>query len=384
MARKNNTKSILFWIFLSLNIIVAIPLLLAFMAQYIPPSFSGLIVCCGIGFLYILLVNICFIVFWIFFNYRYCLVSLILALMSVGTIDKHYQFKAKELPETCPNTIKVMSYNAQLFGLYREDDITKRDAFRDAVFQYLRETNPDIACFQEFFWDKSETLNFHTTDSILSIMGLEDKENAYYQYFTSNIKHKHYFGIAVFSKYRIIHAEPITTDSSSNSSIYVDIKYRSDTIRIYNLHLTSLHMNKRDYAVSEQITTNNMNDPAIDKHAKKLYRKITESSVKREKQAKIIAEHIKNSPYPVIVCGDFNDPPASYCYNKIARNLKDAFRESGEGTGYTYHGVNMPHYRIDYILHSKQYNSYGFQINKTLSTSDHYPIFAYISLISKR
>lgn len=383
MAAKIGLKRIFFWILLSVNIVAAIGLLLAFCAQFLPPSFSGLTVCCGIGFLYILIVNACFVVAWLFVNYKFCLISLSLILLNVGTIDKHIQLKAKELPESCPNTIKIVSYNAQLFGLYSNDE-SEREAAKGKVFNFLRTNDPDIVCFQEYFWDKSESLNFHTTDSILSIMDLDDNENSYYQYFTRNIKHQQFYGLAIFSKYKIVNAEPIVTDSSSNTAVFIDIKYRSDTVRIYNLHLTSIHMNETDYSVSDQIINNTMSDPSFDKNAKKLYSKITKSAITREKQARIIAEHIQNSPYPVIVCGDFNDPPASYCYNKIARGLKDSFRESGSGRGYTYHGTNMPQYRIDYILHSDKYNSFGHHVETSLMTSDHYPVLTHISLIKKK
>ena len=35
------------------------------------------------------------------------------------------------------------------------------------------------------------------------------------------------------------------------------------------------------------------------------------------------------SPYAVIVCGDFNDGPMTYTYNRIRGDLQDTFVESG-------------------------------------------------------
>ena len=43
----------------------------------------------------------------------------------------------------------------------------------------------------------------------------------------------------------------------------------------------------------------------------------------------------------------------------------------------------MPHYRIDYILHEKYYNSFGHTVVEELDVSDHYPIYATISLLKK-
>ena len=206
----------------------------------------------------------------------------------------------------------------------------KRRQERNLIFQMFRREHPDILCLQEFFWDKSETLNFHTTDSVLSALELGDEPQYSYQYFTDTAQGKYYFGLAIFSKYRIVSAGPVVKDHSSNAIIYVDIKYRGDTIRVYNAHLTSNRMSAADYAVSRQITTNTYQDPAFDKNARKLYRKVADAAKIRQEQARLLRKHIDSSPYPVIVCGDFNDTPAGYCYNLISRKLRDSFRRSGQ------------------------------------------------------
>ena len=380
MAKGANTKTIFFWILMALNIIAGVPLLLAFFAGFTPPSFSRVIFCASIGFLYLLVANFVMIVAWFFINYRFALISVFLILLNINNIDRHFQFNATDVPEKVPGAIKVMSYNAQLFGLYTDSDMDKRRADNSKVMAYLREENPDIVCFQEYFWDKSESLNFHKTDTILTILGLDDNENYYYQYFPDTLRNAYYYGLAIFSRYRIVNTGVVPTDSSSNAIIFIDFKFRSDTIRLYNAHLASLHMNATDYETSRQVTNNEYTDPAFDKNAKRLLRKLTDASVKREKQVDSLRKHIDESPYPVIVCGDFNDTPASYCYNKVAHNLKDVFRESGHGFGYTYHGANMPHYRIDCILHDKKYISFGYTVGTQLKVSDHYPVHATISL----
>lgn len=375
--------SIFFWLLLLANIVVAVPLFLAFCAGFIPPSWGGALVCCSIGFRYILIANLIFVVLWLPINYPWCLLSLLLIIININNIDKNFQLHGSDIPANCPNQVKVMSYNANLFGLYKDDDMRKRMAEKDEILDYIGKCQPDILCFQEYFWDKSEQLQFHTTDTLLKILNLEDSKEHYYQYFTHTNKRQYYYGLAIFSRCRILDAAPIVTDSSSNAAMYVDIKYRNDTFRIYNLHLTSLHMDATDYAVSEQITTTHFDDPKMDKNIKKLYRKLSRSAIQRQHQVKIIRAHIDSCRYPVIVCGDFNDTPAGYAYNKISKKLKDSFRESGHGSGYTYHGKGMPPYRIDYILHSRDYNSFGHKVEDSLSVSDHYPISATISLIKK-
>jgi endonuclease/exonuclease/phosphatase family metal-dependent hydrolase len=91
-------------------------------------------------------------------------------------------------------------------------------------------------------------------------------------------------------------------------------------------------------------------------------------------------QHLNKCPHYIILCGDLNDSPASFAYNKMARNLKDSFRESGRGMGETYLGETFPKFRIDYILHDKAYKSYGHTIGSNISVSDHYPVYTWISL----
>jgi len=105
----------------------------------------------------------------------------------------------------------------------------------------------------------------------------------------------------------------------------------------------------------------------------KVISKINSAFIKRGYQTDIITEHINDSPYPVIICGDLNDTPTSYAYRILSKGLKDAFTGSGKGFGITYAGENFPAFRIDYILHDDMFNAVNFTRNK-ISLSDHYPI----------
>ncbi len=91
-----------------------------------------------------------------------------------------------------------------------------------------------------------------------------------------------------------------------------------------------------------------------------------------------VADEIRQSPYPVMVCGDFNDTPNSYAYFKIRDGLQDAFHSKGFGIGATYAGIS-PTLRIDYIFLDRRFRvNYFDRIRKELS--DDYPILANVSL----
>jgi endonuclease/exonuclease/phosphatase family metal-dependent hydrolase len=360
------------------NCVAALGLLLAFLAQFFPPAWNAVVAFCGLGFIYILAINALFVVLWIPLKHSFALISLFLILLNVGNIDKHFQLKGTGKPTRCINCIKIMSYNVKLFGLYDTEDRKLRHQNKNKILQYINEEQPDIVCFQEYFYDKSGKLHFNTTDTLLSILKLKNK-NFHFEYFTAK-RDDFYYGFATFSKNKIIGKGVVEMPDSTVIATYIEFKQKSDTIRVYNCHLASIHFENEDYEIGKQLIINHMNDPKWQKKMKILYKKMELAYRIRKDQAKVLKHHLKESPYYIILCGDLNDSPASFTYNKVARNLKDTFRESGEGMGRTYLGEIFPKFRIDYILHDKSYKSYGHTVSSNISISDHYPIYAWVSL----
>lgn len=99
---------------------------------------------------------------------------------------------------------------------------------------------------------------------------------------------------------------------------------------------------------------------------------------KRSAQSLQLHDLVAASPYPVIVCGDFNDTPVSFTYRTISTDLRDAFLAKQAGWGRTLSYLS-PSLRIDYILPHKDFQIHAF---KTLypSPSEHFPLVARLSL----
>ena len=90
---------------------------------------------------------------------------------------------------------------------------------------------------------------------------------SYYQYFPNNLRNEYFYGLANFTKYRIVNNGVVELETINNIAIYADIKYRSDTIRIYSIHLTSIHLDKIDYETGKYFSQN-LNDPNLSKKQK--------------------------------------------------------------------------------------------------------------------
>jgi endonuclease/exonuclease/phosphatase family metal-dependent hydrolase len=81
---------------------------------------------------------------------------------------------------------------------------------------------------------------------------------------------------------------------------------------------------------------------------------------------------MNKSPYPVIICGDFNDTPVSYAYHQLTSNYQDAFECCGNGIGKTLKG-KIPAFRIDYVIYDNNFTPLSYQELK-VNLSDHYPV----------
>ena len=212
---------------------------------------------------------------------------------------------------------------------------------------FLHDESPSVICFQEF-------LTLRKGKITLAGIKKELKDLPYsHVNYTHRIPGKSNFGLATFSKYPIINKGIIKFENSLNGIIFSDLIIPQDTVRIYNCHLQSVKL-KQDYNQVLDSLISGYDDKRFDEF-RYISVKIRDAYIKRAFQAELLSRHIKNSPYPVIVCGDFNDTPFSYSYYRLSRNLKDAFIESGSGIGSTYR-QNFAPIRIDYILYSPSLN----------------------------
>ena len=347
-------------------------LLLSYLSPFVNPKNFWLISFFGLAYPVLLVVNGLFVIFWGLQWKRKALFSLIVILAGWLNIGKTAQVNINNsAPGNTDSTtiFKVMSYNVRLFNLY---NWTNNKETTNKIFDLLQEESPDIICFQEFYHSDKKDY-FATIDSLKKIL----KAKNYHVEYTIVKRGTGHWGMATFSSYPIIKKEKISFGGKFNNiCIYSDIKIGNDTIRVYNLHLSSIGLSPEDYELINDIS--DYKDSNEIKRTTGVLRRLKRAFVKRAKQTNLITENLKNCPYPIVVCGDFNDTPVSYSYKKIADNLNDAFIESGNGFGKTYIG-KLPSFRIDYILHSKDLKSYEF-LTLPDTLSDHYPVTCFLEI----
>ncbi|MFT3740793.1 MAG: endonuclease/exonuclease/phosphatase family protein [Breznakibacter sp.] len=350
----------------------AIMLLASALTAYVSPKYLHALAFAGFVFPVLWLLNwVLAVVNLLLRKWRHFAVALGVTLLTWSQWNNVYQtnLSAGQIQDKKPKgAITVMSFNTRMFDYY---SWTGRPNVIDEVLDFVRKENPDIVCFQEFFsYDNRMAYADHRIVSRL---------NGYkYRHIEYNVigKNGKKFGQATFSKFPIVGQRQITFNNTSNFSIQTDVAVEGKTIRVFNNHLESVRLKAKHYNFIDSI--NLKSDEERKAGLQEIVFKLNHALAQRAEQAETIARHIANSPYPVIVCGDFNDTPVSYVYHTMRGDLKDAFKEAGRGIGGTYNG-KLPSFRIDFIFHDPSFSTTRFQTFKK-NFSDHYPILAEIVL----
>lgn len=361
--------------FIIVNIIVALLFMAGCYSKWLNAERWWVFGFLNVAAFYFFALLVLYIFFWLFVNPKWIIISLI-------TIAINWQFVTNIIPFRLPVTfsqqkekeaIRVMSWNVAQFDVL---NFKKTHKVFYQMTDLINEKDPDIACFQEVVSSDSVGKSFLHLDTILGRLRFPHHYYAYdnsENWFGLNM----HFGTLILSKYPIINRKLISHEPYNYNSTfqYADIVKGADTFRIYNIHLQSLRFTKENY----QYIDETLQDKAKNiERSKTIVSKMKNGFINRKKQSDWIREEMDKSPYPIIICGDFNDVPNSYAYETIGENLQNAFEKKGSGIGRTFSGI-APNLRIDNIFVDKKFEVLQFtRIARKLS--DHFPIITDIAI----
>jgi len=363
-------------LFIILNGIAVLLFLLACANSFLYPGKWWIISLLGLIFPLLLLALTCLFLFGLLFRScrRWSLISLAALLLGWPNIHAFFAFhwgKAFD-PEKPPHSLRVLTWNVRSW----DEFITKKagaSGHRDKMLEFIGEQHADVLCFQEFF-------ESHDPAQLPSnIPYIQTKLHYPYYYFSRDSRRwdgAYEAGVIIFSRYpirdtfmlRYPHPDGIR---STESLISADIDVEGARVRIYTTHLQSVLFRSKDLH-DLQIIRNV--DDSILQASKSIIRKLRYAYRGRGDQAEQVRAALDKSPYPAIICGDFNDVPNSYTYFTVRGGWQDAFTRKSFGIGRTYVHLS-PTLRIDYILADPRLPV--LQSRKvSLPYSDHNPVMA--------
>lgn len=326
------------------NICCVIGLLLGYLSPYINPEISESMTIFGLLFPLLVIANILFVLFWIFNQPKFCILSLVTLISGYNSIGGLVQLGKVE--SDVEANLNIMSYNVR--GLHLSPNDQRK---LEAMENYFKiDNNIDVFCIQE---------KRAAGKSLISKV-LKDFDSIESEFY-----------MAIFSKLPIIDKGTVSVGGNTMEAVWADIKHTNGKIfRIYSYHLSSNLISKTTDDLIEEGSFSERTFTGL----KSIIGSYTGQTTKRKKQLDILLHHVRNSPHPVVMAGDMNDIPQSYIYRQFRKLFSDTFRDKGKGFGTSY-GENYPLLRIDYIFPDNHFTTASHTVDK-VRFSDHYPVKA--------
>lgn len=249
------------------------------------------------------------------------------------------------------NQISIVNFNTRNLGhIYLHKDKKKKAQQIKGFEDWLSENNTDIFLFQE--------------TSKIRIQGINKIVNFPHLY---QPKGKN---VAILSRFPVISSGIIELNSVNHLALWADLEVaKNKVIRFYSLHLKSSSL---DREAIDALAAGKVREKETWSGVWGLIKVYKNHASTRVGQSEKVLAHIRKSPYPVVVGGDFNEPPTSYVYQQFHSQLKDAFRTAGSGFGSTYAG-KIPLMKIDYLFYDPRLDVLDHKIERK-PFSDHYPV----------
>ncbi len=324
---------------------------LSYLAPFVSPTLFRWLAFFGTAFPWLLIANIALLLVWGFRLHRYALYHLGMLVLGWQHVTTFVGLSPGR--QVAPaDVLTIGTHNAG--GIFRgiHMEVEEWDAIIAGYGRFWKEHgDPGVLCVQET--GRKFFLKLGPRMGLPHIFELGRAGNA------------------ILSRYPILRGGLIPFEETENTSIWADIQIGQRVVRIYNVHLQS---NRVTYDTERIVKEAPIDSKDTWKGVGRVLNKVGGATAVRARQAKILRDLIASSPYPVILCGDFNDTPVSYVYDQLSEGMTDTFREKGFGIGTTFGGA-IPFLRIDYILCDPAFKVYRCRVPRG-GYSDHYPVVA--------
>ena len=337
--------------------IAAACLVLSFLSSFINPAEAWFLMLPGLLFVPLALLNLFLLVWAVFRRSKAFVIPLVALLPTMLFLGRYFRFSSGAADGEGGVPVRIVSYNVGRFAMQPErSGIRDRKACADSVFSFLDDCDADIICLQEYCTDDNTSVR-------KELSGRFPGYSIEYYMYSGRAGH---FGNVILSRFPIADKGVLKFDRSSNLALFTDIKVGKEGFRLYNCHFES-------YNISFPGIVKGVFD-RTDDVLKETEQKMKHSLSLRPEQVDKVLGHIAGCPSGTVLCGDFNDNPMSYTYQRLIRGHRDTFCEAGHGFGSTYR-VLWPLLRIDYVFVPKGYDTV-LHTSPKIGFSDHYPVIS--------
>ena len=312
----------------------------------------------GLAFWVILIYNVVVFLLLLLMWSNKIWISVVALLIAIPGISKSFSFGSK-VKSDCG--IRIMSYNLHNFQHF--DAEIDKEQCANQMMDLVREQAPDILCCQEFGWYKSGVSRQQCIEDFAKSVGFQ------YNYYN---RKNNYGGNVIFSKYPLTKVADDSGFGKGNTygvMVSVDAGERGK-FHVANVHLLSYMITDREIDI---LTNTSELQNTNDTIGKTVLHKLSYAFQRRSDELQSVLNGMPPVSGPIIICGDFNEPPLSYNYRQMQKaGFVDTFTKVGFGIKPTYAG-KIPLLRIDYIWSNDGVKPLAFERHR-FKASDHYPI----------
>lgn len=345
-------KVVAYICFGGITVLAALAAVAGMLSGYIHPEGKEWVSFPGVVLLPVLAVNWVLLLGWCVMRSRWLCVPLMALLLNAGFIFSMFQIRfGKHSEGPADRRVKMITYNVNNFH-------TDGPRTFPAFVGWIGEEQPDIVCLQECPHAASIPM-----DSIARSL-------PFLPYYCSTRLAGGGSTLAIFSRFPILWSDTVLYPGSSNKTLLASLLVHGDTVRLINNHLQTTSVNVVKPRLYQAKADGNAQEGT--EAAFQMAFQMKRNFVLRAEQADFVRQLIGEHERLLLVCGDFNDTPASYAYRRVKGGLTDGFRDCGSGFGYTFRELRRL-FRIDYIFYSSDFSGVRYE-SPDLQLSDHKPV----------
>lgn len=319
------------WTVFIIHIVLVLLLYATLLNAYVSPKFLSELNLLSLSFPLLCFINILCCIYWLVQFRKRGLFFLMTLVLLLTPIRRWVNFTPTN-QEPLNASYEIISFNIKngILGLHN-------------IRNYIEDQNADIVILQESsaYKENHRKMPYVTKIDLLTF----------------------------YSREPIVGQGRILIEADNGYAAYIDTSLNSRMVRVVNLYLKPFSLEKSMVKPSKDIEI-------TENKARMLVKKLLPIFKTHQNQVDQIQRMIADSPYPVILGGDFNAVPNSYEYYTLSKGFKDSFLEAGSGLGTSFHDYKIP-IRIDYLFFSnKDFEIRDFHTDRSRNISDHYPIIA--------
>ena len=360
------TKLLSPFIFLGMRIVSIVIYFLTILSAFggkVNPDYLTLPSLLTLALPYFAILTILLIVFWgVFRKIVFCALGVLTIFICLGPLSDAFPLGSSRRPEPEGQIFKIISWN-----VIHTRDIREPDYPGNRAVEFMINSDADVICLAELSdFNKNEMPNFTKTlkDSLFNVYPYRAGLN------TSDIK--------VLSKYPVKRLEKISYDHLGNTRFdFFKVSFPQNELIVAMVHLYSYGLSEEERQVVTEINSMKTAKTSVAEFKGSIRQKLRKAFRHRAEDAETLREFLDEIPdnIPLIVCGDFNDVPASWTYNIIrSDDLRDAYAETNFGPAITYN-LHAFYFHIDQMLYRGPLEALNLKVDK-INTSDHYPLVA--------